>query len=98
MRRSRTPQPRSTNNSRAASETTPLSEVLRRARSRRVPSSATTNRGFATRMRTATSPVTNGESQPQEEEPVRDGDVISTLKLQAEEIAPAHDEDDELKF
>ena len=38
-------------------------------------------------MRTATSPVTNGESQPQEEEPVRDGDVISTLKLQTEEIA-----------
>ena len=38
-------------------------------------------------MRTATSPVTNGESQPQEEEPVRDGDVISALKLQTEEIA-----------
>ena len=38
-------------------------------------------------MRTATSLVTNGESQPQKEEPVRDGDVISTLKLQTEEIA-----------
>ena len=38
-------------------------------------------------MRTATSPVTNGESITQEEEPSRDGDVISALKLQTEEIA-----------
>ena len=38
-------------------------------------------------MRTATSLVTNGESITQEEEPVRDGDVISALKLQTEEIA-----------
>ena len=86
MRGSRTPQPRRTNNSRSAADTTPLSEVLRRARTRRVPASATTNRGFANRAAAATSPVTNGRSFTTEDEP-NGGDVISALKLQTEEIA-----------
>ena len=62
MRGSRTPQPRRTNNSRSAADTTPLSEVLRRARTRRVPASATTNRGFANRAAAATSPVTQEQN------------------------------------
>ena len=65
---------------------TPLSEVLRRARTRRVPSSATTNRGFANRAAAVTSPVTNGRSFTTEDEP-NGGDVISALKLQTGEIA-----------
>ena len=64
MSRLWTPQPRNTNNSRAALDTTPLSEVLRRARTRRQRAPANSNPG---RQRTVTSPVTNGVSATTEE-------------------------------
>ena len=64
MSRLWTPQPRNTNNSRAALETTPLSEVIRRARERRQRAPANSIQG---RQRTVTSPVTNGVSATTEE-------------------------------
>ena len=78
MDRSRTPPLRNTNNSRAAVGTTPLSDILRQARTRRRTQSAQTNRG---RSRIS-SPVTIGRSLTSEEDP-----QVSSIKLETEEIA-----------